>query len=117
MTPQWVHIQYPETAQFREVYGFAGSQGMVNLEGIRFVPEKPSKTLAVFMHPATTLQLLPMPKAMAELQFRLRETLQAGGKERMLLPQHNLPDVQRLLMQLFRPNRLARPMQHRPQLF
>ncbi len=65
MTPQWVHIQYPEKAQFREVYGFAGSQGMVNLEGIRFVPERPSKTLAVFMHPATTLQLLPVPQALA----------------------------------------------------
>src|SRR5881394_1502987 len=39
---------------------------MVNLEGIRFLPRKPSKTLAVFMHPATTLQLLPVPRALAE---------------------------------------------------
>jgi pimeloyl-ACP methyl ester carboxylesterase len=67
VTPEWVHIQYPEKSQFREVYGFAGSQGMVNLEGIRFVPKgKPSKTLAVFMHPATTLQLLPVPQALAK---------------------------------------------------
>jgi hypothetical protein len=67
ITPEWVHIAYAETTQFREVYGFAGSQGMVNLEGIRFVPKgKPSKTLAVYMHPATTLQLLPMPQAMAK---------------------------------------------------
>ena len=66
MTPEWVHIQHPENAKFREVYGFAGSQGMVNLEGIRFRPEKPSRTLAVFMHPATTLQLLPVPRALAE---------------------------------------------------
>src|SRR5687768_627162 len=67
ITPEWVHIQYPESTQFREVYGFAGSQGMVNLEGIRFLPKgKPSKTLAVYMHPATTLQLLPMPQAMAK---------------------------------------------------
>ena len=66
MTPEWVHIQHPENAKFREVYGFAGSQGMVNLEAIRFLPEKPSKTLAVFMHPATTLQLLPVPRALAE---------------------------------------------------
>jgi len=65
VTPEWVHIQHPENAKFREVYGFAGSQGMVNLEGIRFLPKKPSKTLAVFMHPATTLQLLPMPRALA----------------------------------------------------
>ena len=67
IAPEWVHIQYPETSQFREVYGFAGSSGMVNLEGIRFVPKgKPSKTLAVFMHPATTLQLLPVPQALAK---------------------------------------------------
>ncbi len=67
INPEWVHIQYPETAQFREVYGFVGSQGMVNLEGIRYLPKgQPSKTLAVYMHPATTLQLLPMPQAMAK---------------------------------------------------
>ena len=67
ITPEWVHIQYPETAQFREVYGFAGSQGVVNCEGLRFTPRgKPSKTLAVFMHPATTLQLLPVPQALAK---------------------------------------------------
>jgi pimeloyl-ACP methyl ester carboxylesterase len=66
VAPEWVHIQYPENAQFREVYGFAGAQGLVNLEGIRFVPKgKRAKTLAVYMHPATTLQLLPMPQAMA----------------------------------------------------
>ncbi|HVJ11096.1 MAG TPA: alpha/beta hydrolase [Burkholderiales bacterium] len=66
VTPEWVHIQYPETAQFREVYGFSGSQGMVNCEGVRFLPPKPSKTLAVFMHPASTLQLLPVPRALAQ---------------------------------------------------
>ncbi|HEY2337883.1 MAG TPA: alpha/beta hydrolase, partial [Burkholderiales bacterium] len=67
ISPEWVHIQYPESAKFTEVYGFAGSQGMVNCEGIRFIPKgKPSKTLAVFMHPATTLQLMPMPRALAQ---------------------------------------------------
>jgi len=67
IAPEWVHVQYPEAAQFREVYGFAGSQGMVNCEGIRFTPKgKPAKTLAVFMHPATTLQLLPVPQALAK---------------------------------------------------
>src|SRR5688572_11654790 len=40
---------------------------MVNCEGVRFVPKgKPSKTLAVFMHPSSTLQLLPMPQALAK---------------------------------------------------
>ena len=66
VAPEWVHLQYAETSQFTEVYGFAGSQGKVNVEGIRFVPKgRPSKTLAVFMHPSSTLQLLPMPQALA----------------------------------------------------
>ena len=66
IAPEWVHVQYAEQGQFTEVYGFAGTQGMVNCEGVRFVPKgKPSKTLAVFMHPSSTLQLLPMPQALA----------------------------------------------------
>lgn len=66
---EWVHLAYPETARVAEVYGFSGSQGMVNLEGVRFVPKtgpgRDSKTLLIFMHPATTLQLLPVPRALA----------------------------------------------------
>lgn len=66
IAPEWVHVQYSEASQFTEVYGFAGSQGSVNCEGLRFVPKgHPSKTLAVFMHPSSTLQLLPMPQALA----------------------------------------------------
>ena len=66
VAPEWVHVQYQESAKFTEVYGFAGTQGAVNCEGVRFVPKgKPSKTLAVFMHPSSTLQLLPMPQALA----------------------------------------------------
>lgn len=64
---EWVHIQHEETSQFVETYGFSGSQGMVNLEGIRMRPKgRPSKTLLLFMHPATTLQLLPMPQAIVK---------------------------------------------------
>lgn len=64
--PQWVHIAYEEKTKFVETYGFSGSQGSVNLEGIRFVPKgRPSKTLLVFMHPASTLQLLPVPRELA----------------------------------------------------
>ena len=39
----------------------------MNLEAIRFRPAdgRPSDTLMVFMHPASTLQLLPVPRAMA----------------------------------------------------
>jgi pimeloyl-ACP methyl ester carboxylesterase len=67
IAPEWVHVQYQESAQFTEVYGFAGTQGTVNCEGVRFLPKgKPSKTLAVFMHPSSTLQLLPMPQALAK---------------------------------------------------
>lgn len=64
---EWVYVSYPESGGFREVYGFGGAQGTVNLEGIRFVPKgRASPTLLVYMHPASTLQLLPMPRAMAE---------------------------------------------------
>ena len=67
IAPEWVHVQYQESGQFTEVYGFAGTQGTVNCEGVRFLPKgKPSKTLAVFMHPSSTLQLLPMPQALAK---------------------------------------------------
>lgn len=63
---EWVHLQYEERAAFTETYWFAGNQGAVHLEGIRFRPSgHHSDTLMVFMHPASTLQLLPVPRAMA----------------------------------------------------
>ena len=62
---EWVHLAYDEEAKFTETYGFAGNQGMVNLEGILIRPPAPSDTLLVFMHPAATLQLLPVPRAVA----------------------------------------------------
>ena len=63
---EWVHLQYEERAGFTETYGFAGNQGAVNLEGIRLRPQgHSSDTLMIFMHPASTLQLLPVPRAMA----------------------------------------------------
>ena len=62
---RWLHIQYAETSQFVETYGFSGNQGAVNLEGVLILPEgKASDTLCVFMHPASTLQLLPVPRAL-----------------------------------------------------
>lgn len=65
---EWVHIAYQEASGFVETYGFAGNQGAVNLEGIRLLPQAggktvPSATLQIFMHPASTLQLLPLPRA------------------------------------------------------
>jgi pimeloyl-ACP methyl ester carboxylesterase len=67
VVPEWAHVTHSETGEFREVYGFAGGgHGTVNLEGIRLVPKgQPSRTLVVYMHPASTLQLLPLPRAMA----------------------------------------------------
>ena len=63
---EWVHIAYDETAKFTEIYGFFGNQGAVNLEGIRIRPKNvPSDTLLIYMHPASTLQLLPVPRAAA----------------------------------------------------
>lgn len=63
---EWVHVAYDETAKFTETYGFSGNQGAVNLEGVRITPKGvPSDTLLIFMHPASTLQLLPVPRAAA----------------------------------------------------
>jgi dienelactone hydrolase len=63
---EWVHLRHQETSLYKEVYGFAGSQGIVNLEGVRLTPKgKTSKTLVVMMHPATSLQILPVPAALA----------------------------------------------------
>jgi dienelactone hydrolase len=60
----WLHIQYDESSTFVETYGFAGNQGAVNLEGLLMRPRgRPSSTLMIFMHPASTLQLLPVPRA------------------------------------------------------
>ena len=39
---------------------------MVALEGQHFLPEVVSDTVYIFMHPASTLQLLPMPQALAD---------------------------------------------------
>jgi dienelactone hydrolase len=62
-----VTITFAETVRMVETYGFAGSQGVTVLEGQRLVPrERPSDTVYLFMHPATTLNLLPMPTALAD---------------------------------------------------
>jgi pimeloyl-ACP methyl ester carboxylesterase len=62
-----VVISFAEAKQMVETYGFAGSQGMTVLEGQRLVPrDRPSDTVFLFMHPSSTLQLLPMPAALAD---------------------------------------------------
>lgn len=61
-----VVITFAERPRIQEVYGFVGSQGQTVLEGQRLVPrDRPSDTVYLFMHPATTLNMLPMPAALA----------------------------------------------------
>jgi pimeloyl-ACP methyl ester carboxylesterase len=60
-------ITFTEQLQMTETYGFTGSQGKTVLEGQHLVPRGvPSDTLFLFMHPTSTLQLLPMPMALAD---------------------------------------------------
>jgi pimeloyl-ACP methyl ester carboxylesterase len=59
-------VKFRETPKFAETYGFVGTQGFVALEGQHFVPRgQRSDTVFIFMHPSSTLQLLPMPEALA----------------------------------------------------
>jgi len=60
-------LTFQDIAKFSETYGFAGNSGAVNLEGQLFRPrDRESGTVYIFMHPSSTLQLLPMPKALAD---------------------------------------------------
>jgi dienelactone hydrolase len=62
-----VLISFAEQVKMVETYGFSGSQGKTILEGQRLVPKDMlSDTVYLFMHPASTLHLLPMPVALAE---------------------------------------------------
>lgn len=70
MTKRWrrepIVLSFPEVSEFPETHGFVGTQGLVWLEGQRLVPDEPSDTVYLFMHPSSTLQLLPMPTALAD---------------------------------------------------
>jgi pimeloyl-ACP methyl ester carboxylesterase len=58
-------LGFSDTAEFTETYGFSAASGEVWLEGQYLIPrERPSKTLYLFMHPSSTLHLLPMPGAL-----------------------------------------------------
>jgi dienelactone hydrolase len=63
---QPILIKFQETQKFLEVYGFAGSQGHVQLEGQHFLPDTPSDTVFIFMHPSSAMQLLPLPASLAD---------------------------------------------------
>jgi pimeloyl-ACP methyl ester carboxylesterase len=58
-------LSFPDTTPFAETYGFGAASGRVWLEGQYLVPnERAPKTLYLFMHPSSTLHLLPMPAAL-----------------------------------------------------
>jgi pimeloyl-ACP methyl ester carboxylesterase len=58
-------LSFPDTAAFAETYGFSAASGTVWLEGQYLIPRgRPSNTLYLFMHPSSTLQLVPMPAAL-----------------------------------------------------
>lgn len=59
-------VSFPDGGKATEVYGFAGNSGRVNLESQLMAGETPSDTVFLFMHPTSTLQLLPMPMALAD---------------------------------------------------
>lgn len=59
-------VSFPDGGKATEVYGFAGNSGRVNLEGQLMAGDTPSDTVFLFMHPTSTLQLLPMPTALAD---------------------------------------------------
>lgn len=68
-------ISFDELAAFTEVYGFVGRSGRVFLEGHLLTPrgagEEERDTLILFMHPASSLGLLPLPTAMAAAGFHV----------------------------------------------
>ncbi|MBT3790387.1 MAG: alpha/beta fold hydrolase [Alphaproteobacteria bacterium] len=61
-----VIVQFEDNSSFTETYGFVGSQGYVFLEGQLILPrDVKSDTIFLFMHPATTLNLMPFPAGLA----------------------------------------------------
>lgn len=69
---QWIALEYSEATSFNEAYGFAGSQGKVHVEAILMRPKgKPSKTLLYMMHPASAIDILPVPSTLVAQGFHV----------------------------------------------
>jgi pimeloyl-ACP methyl ester carboxylesterase len=65
---QWLTQKYPEQRSFNETYGYAGSHGMVHIEAMLMRRrDRPSRTLFFFMHPATPMDVLPVPHSLVAL--------------------------------------------------
>ena len=56
-------VVFKEQTPIKETY--AGEVGTIVLEGHRLKPDRPSKTVVVFMHPIGGTQYLPLPSALA----------------------------------------------------
>ena len=55
-----ITVKYEEESTFTETYGFVGSQGVVVLEGIYFIPkEKKSETIYILRNFCMWLNNLP----------------------------------------------------------
>lgn len=68
----WIALRYAESRAFTETYGFAGSQGYVNIEGLLMRPkDAPSETLLVYMHPSVTQHGLPVPQSLPALGYHV----------------------------------------------
>ena len=58
------YLHWEEKSAFKETY--AGAHDRIVVEGQYLKPkDAPSKTVLVFMHPTGTMNLLPMPNALA----------------------------------------------------
>jgi len=62
-----VILRFKESVAMAETYGFSITQGEVILQSQLMIPRGvKSKVLYIFMHPAATCEMLPMPIAMAQ---------------------------------------------------
>jgi pimeloyl-ACP methyl ester carboxylesterase len=65
---EWFPLSYPEKRTYNETYGFGGSQGMIHVEAMLLRPRgRPSKTLFFFMHPQTSMDVLPVPRSLVAM--------------------------------------------------
>jgi pimeloyl-ACP methyl ester carboxylesterase len=65
-------VRFNEAPGFSETYGFVGSQGVVFLEGQLLKPRShESDSVLLFMHPSSTLNLMPMPAGLARAGFHV----------------------------------------------
>ena len=76
--PEWVQLQFEEQSAVQDVYGFSSTKGLITVEGVRYLPKGVnSKTLLVYMHPASTQTIVLFPKTMAAAGFHV---LAAGSR-------------------------------------